>query len=85
MPSFLQIFSYPIGLESFSCTKWKRSLCSCTALYSRTGTLTSPNEMEPDQIERGIVLMFASPGERQTSCESTSTIRIPTDRLRLLW
>src|SRR3954453_11376879 len=33
--------------------RWKCSLCSCTALKMRTGTLTRPNEMEPVQSERG--------------------------------
>jgi hypothetical protein len=30
-------------------------LCSSIALYIRTGTLTSPNEIAPDQIARGMV------------------------------
>jgi hypothetical protein len=28
------------------------------ALYIRTGTLTSPNEIEPDQIARGMPVVF---------------------------
>src|SRR5215217_8598980 len=69
LSSCLQIFRYPIGLLSFSWTKWKRSLCSCTALYRRTGTLTRPNEIDPDQIERGIRLMFASTPTGETSAK----------------
>src|SRR5438034_1904581 len=79
LPSFLQIFSYPIGLESFSCTKWKRSLCSCTALYRRTGTLTSPNEIDPDQIERGMLLVISAPGEGETLNEIDELFALPLD------
>jgi hypothetical protein len=38
--------------------RWKRSLCSCTALKTRTGTLTRPNEIEPVQSERGVDAFF---------------------------
>src|SRR4051794_32965153 len=39
---------------SFSWTRWKRTLCCSTAAYRRTGTLTRPKEIEPDQMARGM-------------------------------
>src|SRR5215210_6592853 len=45
-------------LPSLMWMKLKWRLCSLTALYIRTGTLTSPKEMAPDQIERGIGVPF---------------------------
>src|SRR6476660_7316841 len=39
--------------SSDSCTRWNSSLCSCTALNSLTGTVTSPKAMTPDQTGRG--------------------------------
>src|SRR3954471_21407871 len=79
LPSFLQIFSYPIGLESFSCTKWKRSLCSCTALYRRTGTLTSPKEIDPDQRERGMLRVISGGREGETLEEIDRLYELPLE------
>jgi len=39
---------------SGSCTRWKRRSLSSIALYIRTGTLTSPNEIVPLQIALGM-------------------------------
>src|SRR5919201_4918020 len=49
-------------LLSFSWTKWKWSVWSWIALYSRTGTLTSPNEIVPDQSARGGMRLERSNG-----------------------
>ena len=37
-----------------------------TALYIRTGTLTSPNEIEPDQKERGMLRVISAARRRET-------------------
>src|SRR5215210_3636799 len=68
-----------MGLLSFSCTKWKRSLCSCTALYRRTGTLTRPNEIDPDQIERGMLPLISTGREGETLDEIDRLFSLPLD------
>src|SRR5918999_6390012 len=51
---------------SFSCTRWSSRSCSSIALYIFTGAFTSPNEMLPDQIARGMPSGYPLLSRRKT-------------------
>src|SRR3954469_15563309 len=54
LPVFFEIFWYPIGELSLRWSSEKWSLCSDTAENIFTGIETSPNEIVPDQMARGM-------------------------------
>ena len=41
--------------------------------------MTSPNEIEPDQIDRGMLLLIAAPGEGETLAEIDDLFALPLD------
>src|SRR5947208_16164285 len=51
-PSTSQTRLYRMRPLSLACTWWNLMSWSWVALYTLTGTLTSPNEIEPFQMER---------------------------------
>src|ERR1022692_3155652 len=54
----------PVLLESW----WKRTVLGEVALYSLTGTLTSPKLIAPDQIARAMTVLYSEWG-RSASAE----------------
>jgi hypothetical protein len=49
------------------------------AVQARTGTLTSPDDVEPDQIERGMLIVIAAMGEGETLEEIDRLFALPLD------
>src|SRR5216110_929102 len=74
-----------MGPSSFTCSRLKWSVCSVIALYIRTGTATSPNEIVPLQIARGMLHGFPAAGDRKLLTKSTTAADKPAMSARPHW